>query len=612
MTSEEITLADERDADGFTPIGHYGVLGDGRGVALVAADGSIDWWAVPALDSAPPCAGLLDPARGGQITLRPNSAEATATRRYLPHTNLVETTFCTPTGSVRVTDSLNTGSAGALPWSELARRVEGLDGSVELHLEVWPGDGLRQWEPWIEEDERGPIVHAGTLTMGVRVSPGITVGVSHDHLAATFTVNDGERRVVGFVASDAAPLYLCGVESIDARIDASADSWRHWAAQVQWDGAGREQIVRSALALKLLIMAETGAIAAAATTSLPESIGGRKNWDYRFSWIRDAALTVDALAALGLQEEVHAAVSWLLHAIADNGPDVHVMYSLTGGVPTAVHTPPVPGYRHSVPVMVGNQAASQTQLGVYGDLFGTVADWVFGGHVLDTGSARQLADLADRCADEWRRDDAGLWELGTDRPYTSSKMNCWRALDAAARLAAAGQLTGTGQRWRSEAAVIKAWVDEQCWSDQRNAYTFYAGSEDLDASVVIGAVIGFEAGDRMSSTIDAITDELGSGPLVYRYSGAHREEETFTACAFWRVHALVCVGRPKEARDLMTELNRVTNPLGLMSEMSVPGTGESIGNLPQALSHLTYLRAAAALRAAEAQMTNAPEQQTKE
>lgn len=599
-TDEEITLAGERDADGFAPIGHYGVLGDGRGAALVAADGSIDWWAVPALDSAPPFAALLDPVRGGRIALSPGAADTTVTRRYLPHTNLLETTFQTRTGRARVTDCLNSGRAGALPWSELARRIEGLEGSVEFRLEVLPGDGLRQWQPWIEGDGRGPIVHAGTLTMGVRASPEINLDVRHDHVGATFTVNEGDRRIVGVVASDAEPLFLCDVDSIDERINLTADSWRHWAAQVRWSGAGREQIVRSALALKLLVMARTGAVAAAATTSLPESVGGSKNWDYRFCWIRDAALTIDALAVLGLQEEVHAAVSWLLHAIGDNGPDVHVMYTLTGDVPSTVRTPPVPGYRLSVPVMVGNDAATQTQLGVYGDLFGTVADWVFGGHVLDTGSARELADLADRCADVWRRDDAGLWELGTDRPYTSSKMNCWRALDAAARLAEAGQLTGTGQRWRAEADVIKEWVNQHCWSDTKKAYTFYAGSEDLDASVLLGAEIGFDTGERMSSTIDAITTELAAGPLLYRYTGVHREEETFTACAFWRIHALVCVGRQQEARNLMDEMDIVSSPLGLMSEMSVPGTGESIGNLPQALSHLTHIRAAAALRAAEA------------
>jgi GH15 family glucan-1,4-alpha-glucosidase len=588
-----------RDANGYASIGDYGVLGDGRGAALVALDGSIDWWAAPHLDSPPPFAALLDPNSGGRISLRPVEAQTTVSRRYVPHTNQLETTFTTSTGRVQVTDSLNSGSAGALPWSELARRIDAIEGKVQCELVVRPGDGLGSWQPWIEDEPRGPILHAGSLTMALQCSPEIRLHVRHDEVSATFTVAEGQRRVIGVVATDAEPLFLCDVDSIDHRIEVTADSWRQWSSQVTWEGTGREQILRSALALKTLVMARTGAVAAAATTSLPESIGGPKNWDYRFCWIRDAALTIDALAVLGFQEEVQAAVAWLLHAIRSNGPDVHVMYTLDGSLPTGVRTPPVPGYKNSQPVMIGNQAAGQIQLGVYGDLFGTVADWVFGGHVLDVGSARELSDLADRCADVWRHDDAGLWELSTNRPYTSSKMNCWRALDAAARMAEAGQLTGTGVRWRAEAAVIRAWVQEHCWSEQKQAYTFYAGTEVLDASVLLAAEFGFDRSERMSSTIDAIAAELGVGPLLYRYSGVHREEETFIACAYWRVHALTCVGRVGQARELFTQLHVVANPLGLMSEMSAAGTGDLVGNLPQALSHLSFVRAASALRHAD-------------
>ena len=590
-------LREIRGSDGFADIGDYGVLGDGRGVALVAADGSIDWWAVPRLDSPPPFAALLDPERGGHIALQPADAEtSTTTRRYLPDTNLLETTFTTPTGQARITDCLNSGSGGALPWSELARRVDGISGSVELRFAVIPGDGLRRWQPWVDDDERGPILHAGTLTMGVRCSPQIALTMRFDRVEATFAVAEGERRIAAVVATDKGPLFLCGVDSIDERIDPTAHNWRRWSRQVQWDGNGREPIVRSALALKTLVTAGTGAVAAAATTSLPERVGGSKNWDYRFSWVRDAALTIDALAVLGLQEEVHAAVAWLLNAVRDNGPDIHVMYTLAGSIPDTVRRPDVPGYRGSRPVMVGNDAASQTQLGVYGDLFGTVADWVFCGHVLDVGSARELADLADRCADVWRRDDAGIWELHAEKPYTFSKMNCWRALDAAARLAEAGHLTGTGKRWHAEAQRIKSWVGQHCWSEAKQAYTFYAGTEDLDASVLLAAEFGFDRGEKMSSTIDAIGAELGVGPLLYRYSGVRDEEETFTACAFWRVHALTCVGRPDEASQLLRKLDSVASPLGLMSEMQAAGTGELMGNMPQALSHLAFIRACGALR----------------
>lgn len=596
--TDEVALATLRDPDGFAPIGDYAVIGDGRGAALVAADGAVDWWAVPRLDSPPAFSALLDPVHGGRLELRPVDADAVATRRYLPHTNILESTYRTGSGVVRVTDSLNSGDAGELPWGELARRVEGIEGSVEMRLTACPGDGLKTWQPWVEADPRAPLLHAGTLTLALRCSESIALHVGPERVEGTFTAQAGDRLMVGVVAAGDQPLYLCDVESIDRRLDVSAEAWRRWSAQVPWRGAGREQIVRNALALKLLLMSDTGAIAAAVTTSLPESIGGAKNWDYRFCWIRDAALTIDALSICGQHAEVHAAITWLLAAIRRNGPDVHVLYTLDGQLATSARKPAVPGYKHSTPVMVGNDATSQTQLGVYGDLFGTVANWVFGGHVLDVRSARELSDLADRCADEWRHDDAGIWELHTDRPYTSSKMNCWRALDAAARLAQADQLIGTGKRWAHEAKRIKAWVRENCWSPHKRAYTFYAGTEDLDASVLMGAGFGYDSGADMSSTIDAVTDELGVGPLLYRYSGAQREEQTFLACAYWRVSALTEVGRVAEARALMTELDSVASPLGLLSEMVTAGSNELISNMPQALSHLTFIKAAARLREA--------------
>ncbi|HEX7356049.1 MAG TPA: glycoside hydrolase family 15 protein [Mycobacteriales bacterium] len=596
--SASVSIADVRDADGFAPIGQYAVLGDGRGSALVAPDGAIDWWAVPRLDSPPAFSALLDPVLGGRLHLRPADTDAVAERRYVPHTNLLETTFRAKSGVVTVTDSLNSGNAGELPWGELARRVEGVEGSVEMQLVVRPGDGLREWEPWVEHDGRAPVLHAGRLTLGVRCSAEIDVHAGPEQVDASFRVRAGERRIVAVVATLDEPLFLCDVDAIDRRMDLSADAWRRWAGQVSWDGAGRETIVRSALALKLLLITQTGAIAAAATTSLPESIGGPKNWDYRYCWVRDAALTIDALSICGQQEEVHAAITWLLAAIRRNGPDVHVMYDLDGHLVSSTRHAAVPGYKHSLPVQVGNDATSQVQLGVYGDLFGTVADWVFGGHVLDTQSARELSDLADQCADMWRHEDAGIWELQANRHYTTSKMNCWRALDAAARLARAGQLTGTGERWKHEAVKVKAWIHDNCWSGSKNAYTFYAGTEDLDASVLLGSGFGFDRGKNMASTVDAITDELGVGPLVYRYSGAEREEQTFLACAYWRAGTLADVGRVDEAERLMKELDAVVSPLGLLSEMATAGSNELIGNMPQALSHLALIRAADGIRAA--------------
>ncbi|MBE7190532.1 MAG: glycoside hydrolase family 15 protein, partial [Jatrophihabitans endophyticus] len=348
------------------------MIGDGRSTALIAADGSVDWWAVPQIDSPPAFAALLDPRHGGAFTLRPRDGEADVRRRYLPHTNQLETTFVTGTGSARVLDSLNSGNAGPLPWTEFARRVDALDGSVEFEFRISVGTGLDRWQPWTERDARGVIVHAGSLTIGLRCSAAVECVVEHRTISGRFTVAAGEHCTVALVASEREPLYLADLAAVESRIGYTTASWRHWAAQVRWEGAGREQIVRSALALKLL-MVRTGALAAAATTSLPEQVGGRKNWDYRFAWIRDAALTIDAMAQCQLQEEVHAATAWLLQTIRRHGHDVHVMYTLDGGLTQQTTNPPVPGYRHSLPVQIGNDATGQVQLGIYGDLFETVA-----------------------------------------------------------------------------------------------------------------------------------------------------------------------------------------------------------------------------------------------
>lgn len=597
-------LSTYRDVDGYADIGSYGVLGDGRGVALVAADGTIDWWAVPQLDSPPAFAALLDPEQGGGIELRPVES-ARATMRYRPDTNVLETTYTCESGRVRVTDCLNSGNAGALPWSELARRVEGLDGTVRLACRVLPGSGLGRWRPWAEDDARGAVLHAGDLTLGFRCPDTVALTVGATSVDAAFEVTAGERVVLAVVATAGEPLYLPPVDAVDARLDLTAANWRHWSRQVRWEGPRRAQVVRSALTLKILMMAHTGAIAAAATTSLPESVGGPKNWDYRFAWIRDAALSIDALSRCGLQEEVHSAVTWLLRTIRGGGPDVHVMYTLDGTVPEASAHADAPGYRNSRPVRLGNDATSQVQLGIYGDLFGTVASWVFGGHVLDVATARELADLADRCADTWQHEDAGIWELQQDRHYTSSKMNCWRALDAAARLADAGHISGSASRWRNEAALVRDWIAEHCWSPSKQAYTFYAGTDDLDASTLLGAGFGFDTGSDMATTVDAIRRELASGPLLYRYTGAEHEEQTFIACAYWLVQGLALTGRRDDADKLMTELDDIASPLGLLSEMTTPGTGELVGNIPQALSHLALINAAASLQPARADKADA-------
>jgi GH15 family glucan-1,4-alpha-glucosidase len=347
------------------------------------------------------------------------------------------------------------------------------------------------------------------------------------------------------------------------------------------------------------------AIAAAATTSLPERVGGSKNWDYRYAWVRDSSFTLDALINLRLHEEVHGAVSWLLSAIRDNGGDLHVFYTLDGSVANQESQLDIPGWRGSQPVRSGNSASGQTQLGTYGDLFDTISRYCAEGHLIDPATGRMLADLADRCCDQWRTRDSGIWELKAREHYTISKIGCWVALDRAVHLAEARQIPALHfERWRAGAAEIRNWANSHCWSDAKSAYTFYAGTDDLDAAVLLAGRTGFERGPRLASTIEAITTELGRGPLLYRYSGMDKEEGAFVACSFWMVDALVHTGQTDRARQLMDDTVSLTNDVGLLSEQIEPETGAFLGNTPQGLSHLALINAAFALQRASGHLAN--------
>ncbi|MEJ6490321.1 glycoside hydrolase family 15 protein [Leucobacter sp. USCH14] len=577
----------------------YAPIGDGRTVALVGTNGRIDWLPLPNLTNVPVFAHLLDERTGGYFELAPDlpESEYRTQRRYVPNTNVLETTFITEEGSVRVTDALVSGIAGRLPWAELARRVEGLDGRVPMRWAVHPGTSLQTAAPWIERTSHGHVVRSGATAFTV-------IGLEHGpsdpdvdgergpELEGRFEARAGSRHLVALAATHDEPLHFPNPEKVDVGIDRTIDNWRHWSHEFSYEGPYSELMQRNALALKLLIYSPTGAIAAAATTSLPENPEGGKNWDYRLAWVRDLAYTAHALVRFGLREETQAALSWMLQTIRKLGPELHVMYTLDGELVPEPQRHHVPGWRGIGPVVSGNPATQQLQLGVYGDLIAICRTYVDAGNVLDVATARMLAGVADRTCDLWRNPDSGMWELGTDRHYVSSKMGCWKALDDAAALTEAGSIPGSAHRWRAERDRIREWIDEHGWSEERRSYLFYAGGEELDASVLLHAPTGFDRGERMSATIDAVTAELGTGPLLYRYSGAEREEHTFVACAFWRVEALACVGRHEEALELMDALVDCANDVGIYAEMIDADTGSAWGNTPQALSHLAFLGAA--------------------
>lgn len=582
--------------DGFVAIEDYAVLGDGRSAALLASDGSIDWWPLPALDSPPVISRLLDPDGGGRLTLAPADAYK-ATRCYLDDTNIVESVYTTTTGVARVTAALNVGSAGRLPWTELALRIEILTGFVDIAWVFAPGDRFGRANPWVTSRDGTTVVTIEDQTLGVVVD-GLPAAVVDPHrVSGRGRLTHGARGLLSVVATDTEPLFIPTPDAIQARLDRTIRSWRHWAELLDSDGPWAAAVRRSALALKTLLTEQSGAIAAAATTSHPERVGGSKNWDYRYAWVRDSSFTLDALINLGLHEEVHGAVSWLLGAIRHNGGDLHVFYTLDGSVANQVTQLDIPGWRGSQPVRSGNSASGQTQLGTYGDLFDTISRFCAEGHLIDPATGRLLADLADRCCDQWRARDSGIWELKAREHYTISKIGCWVALDRAVHLAETRQIPNLGtERWRAGAEEIRDWVNTHCWSQAKSAYTFYAGTDDLDAAVLLAGRTGFERGPRLASTIEAIAGELGRGPLLYRYSGMDKEEGAFVVCSFWMVDALVHTGQIDRACQLMDDAVALTNDLGLLSEQIDSETGAFLGNMPQGLSHLALINAAFALK----------------
>lgn len=590
--------------DGYAPIGSYGLLGDGHGSALVASDGSVDWLACPKIDSPPFLAGVLDRAKGGSFRIEPVE-EARVERRYLDGTMTLETRFVTSAGPLVVTDALNVGVQGHLPWTELVRRIEAVDEPVRFRFSLRPGDRLATVRPWVHVHDGKPFVLSGDL-LGALVMDGIDDWRATPHeVSGEVELRPGAPALLALVLAQQGPVLVPRPEEVLDRLDHTNAAWRSWSAQVGYDGPHREHALRSALVLKALASSDSGALAAAPTTSLPEVIEGDRNFDYRFGWVRDSSFMLDALAGLGLVQELDASLSWLLGCVRRTAPGIDVFYRLSGAPATGEQqqVAEYEGYRRSRPVTIGNKAAKQVQHGAYGDLFGAVARHVEHGGHLDTKTAVMLAELADHVCDTWTHPGAGIWELGDDQRYTSSMIANWAALERARQLVERGEIAPTHvERWKETADEIHRFADEHCWSTSKQAYTFYAGTEDLDAAVLLAARTGFLAGDdaRLWTTIDAIRTELtAEGPLLYRYTGAAKQENAFICCTFWLVEALSIAGRVEEAGPLLEAALGYGNDLHLFSEEVDPANAELLGNLPLGLSHLAVIGAILSFASAE-------------
>jgi GH15 family glucan-1,4-alpha-glucosidase len=584
--------------DGFAPIGSYAALGDGRTVALVASDGSVDFISLPSLHAPTTFAALLDPERGGRFTLAP-VGEAEAARRYLGRTNVLETTYRTGDGVVRVTEALTLQDGGLLPWVELARRVDGVEGSVPLEWRLEPRFDWGRKSPRIVRQSDLCIAQGAGMQLTVRSWGAGDVEAEEDALAGAFEIAAGESAMLALIAAHEQPLHAPSRDHVEARLDATGRVWERWLGMWAYDGPWEEEVARSALALKLLVYAPDGGIAAAPTTSLPEVVGGDKNYDYRYAWVRDSAFTLDALMRLGLPEQVQQSFGFLLRAVRETAPDLRPFYDLDGDVPTRRETlDHLRGYRDSRPVRYGNAASTQLQLGSWGDLLETAALYVSEGNVLDEASGEMLAGCVDRVATLWQDEDSGMWELDEHRHYTSSKIAIWMAFDRALQLAEQGHLPDNHvAQWAEQRRRLHAWIEERCWSDELGAYRGWAGEESLDAGVLRAMRMDYPERARLDRTVDAIRERLAAAPgLIYRTSEHVGQEGAFVACSFWVVEALARLGRVDEACETMEQVLPYANDLGLFSEQIDPESGELLGNFPQGLSHLALINAAGAIQ----------------
>jgi GH15 family glucan-1,4-alpha-glucosidase len=595
-----------RAAPGYVPIGDYAAIGDGRTVALVARDGSIDWLCLPDLDSPSVFAAVLDAERGGNFALRPEIS-AEVRRRYLPDTNVLETTFTTAQGVVRVTDAMTLPSAELGPTRELVRRVDGVAGRVPMRWRITPAFDYGAASPRLERRGGVPVALAGRDALAVCSWGAGEAQLADQAILGRFETEECSSAVIALCGSHQEPLVFPPRQDVEARLTATTAYWRHWAANRAYGGPWRDEVIRSALALKLLFHAPSGAIAAAASASLPEEIGGERNWDYRFCWVRDSAFTLQALLQLGCPREAEAFFWWLLHASQLSHPRLQVLYRLDGSESATERTVELDGYRGSRPVRVGNAAAAQTQLDIYGALLQTALVYTQAGGRLDRETGRRLAGIADLVSQTWRQPDSGIWEVRSEPAhFTQSKMMCWVALDRAVRLCDTGHIPRAhASTWRREQLAIREFVETRCWSERAGSYTRWAGGEDLDASLLLGILFGYGAPDasRLGSSVDALRRELGRGSLVSRYSGEdglQGTEGAFLCCSFWLADALARVGRREQATALMQDLIAVANDVGLYAEEIDPQTNELLGNTPQGLVHLALINAAVSIAKAGA------------
>ncbi|MGO9029331.1 MAG: glycoside hydrolase family 15 protein [Acidimicrobiales bacterium] len=582
------------------PIEDYGIIGDLHTAALVGRDGSIDWLCLPRFDSAACFSKLLGDDVHGCWKLAPKGARRATHRRYRGDSLVLESEFVTPQGTVRVVDCMPIRQR----HPEVVRLVEGVRGKVDMEMVLTIRFGYGQIVPWVRRLDGTLSAIAGPDGLSLW-TPVHTEGRDMSTVAR-FTVTEGQQipfSLSWFPASDEPPRPVDAVYAIE-----DTETWWHqWVSQCTYDGDYKEAVVRSLITLKALTYEPTGGIVAAATTSLPETLGGGRNWDYRFCWLRDATLTLESLMRGGFYDEAMAWRDWLLRAIAGDPSQMQIMYGAAGERRLDEwEVEWLPGYERSAPVRIGNAAAGQFQLDVYGEVMSALYEASRSGDPIQTPAWDLQRALMEFLSEGWREPDDGIWEVrGPRRHFTHSKVMAWVAIDRAIRTIEECGVEGPLEQWKTTRQEIHDQVCEEGFNADKGCFTQYYGSDELDASLLMIPLVGFlPAHDpRMKATIEAVERELLDGGFVLRYrtadtgdvDGLTGLEGAFLACSFWLADCLTLLGRHEDARQMFDRLLELRNDLGLLSEEYDAVAGRLVGNFPQAFSHVSLVNSAAKL-----------------
>ena len=583
---------------GYKPISDYGIIGNMLSAALVGTDGSIDWCCLPRFDSSSVFAAILDDEKGGRFHIKPQGPYESY-QAYLPHTNILQTTFKTEAGTATVVDFMpcyRTSRRRLTQFHEIHRRVDCTGGQVALEVVFEPRLNYARTSTLLSTSKYGVTASGGSETLAL--SSMIPFTVRGGRAVGQFTLQPGQRAEFILRYGSDQPL-APGVYGSAGKLERTHDYWQQLAEACTCSSPWREEILRSYLVLHLLVYAPTGAIIAAPTTSLPEQIGGERNWDYRFTWLRDASLTLNAFSHLGHKEEAIGFMKWLVTVCGKCGPKAQILYDMDFEDPLGEQElEHLRGYRDSLPVRIGNDAYRQLQLDVFGEVLDAAHNYIDIGGRITRRTWGLLESFANAACENWRLPDSGIWEVRSG-PYhfVHSKLMCWVAVDRGIKIAERLGYRKDLGRWQKTAREIRDDILARGWNPERGAFTQHYDTPALDASNLLMPLFGFLpiSDERVASTIERTIEELGWNGLLRRYKtdetddGLRGAEGAFLWCSFWLVRNRLRQGKLEDATALYERLLGYGNHLSLFSEMVVPDSGEALGNFPQALTHLAVI-----------------------